>query len=92
MKDLDIQEGLCHVTASAPLQVMFGYTSFLRSAFIVLFLVFIGFLRRTSPVIVLTKFEDSKKSTLPCSHNLGRQIYPCFISLLTPFSFSFSRI
>jgi len=30
MKDLDIQEGLCHVTASAPLQVMFGYSSYLR--------------------------------------------------------------
>ena len=37
MKDLDVQEGLCHVTASAPLQAMFGYTSFLRLVFIFYF-------------------------------------------------------
>jgi len=30
MRDLDIQDKLCHVRASAPLQVMFGYSSYLR--------------------------------------------------------------
>ena len=63
MKDLDVQEGLCHVTASAPLQAMFGYTSFLRSVFIFYFFSSFYKIRKQEPnqfqtlvFVVLTRY------------------------------------